>query len=347
MRASMAFAALLALTVPSFAAPPPAVVNANDGIFSAFQTHSLVGIGEWHGLAQELDYYQTLVRDPRFAEQVGNIVLETGSASQQATVDRYVNGEDVPYAQLRKVWSDVVGWVPTVPNIANANLYATIRAVNATLPPDRRIKVWLGEPAIDWSQISSKAQWQAIADQRESHAASLIKHEILDKGRKALVVYGIGHFGLYPGYDNVRTMIAATYPDAWYLVAPYVGYFQKACAARFERRTRTWPMPALASPVSGSSLGQDLVRPGCSPFDAAKVPPAALVLSNRNNYGLTSDALLYLGPRASLLKAGLLPDLYLDSDFRAELDRRNRIMTGKPLAAFSVDRNPAVPNPWE
>src|SRR3954465_1404755 len=103
----------LCLAAPAYAARPPKITNAADGIVSAFLSHPLVGLGEWHGLAQELDFYAVLVRDPRFANDVGNIVLEMGDASQQAVVDRYVNGENVPYNEIRKVWSDTVGAFPT------------------------------------------------------------------------------------------------------------------------------------------------------------------------------------------------------------------------------------------
>jgi hypothetical protein len=35
-------------------------------------------------------------------------------------VDSYVNGDMVPYAELRRVWSDQVGWFPLY--LANANV---------------------------------------------------------------------------------------------------------------------------------------------------------------------------------------------------------------------------------
>ena len=155
--AALAFAALWGFTAQAWAASQPGsasnIFGAGDGILAAFQSHPIVAIGEWHGLAQEHDLYAALLRDPRFAAEVGNVVLETGSESQQAVADRYVNGDAVPYGELRKVWSDVVGWVPTVTGLGSVNVYATIRAVNEKLPPDKRIKVWLGEPPIDWNQI--------------------------------------------------------------------------------------------------------------------------------------------------------------------------------------------------
>ena len=52
----------------------PTVTSATDGIFAAFQRRPIVAIGDNHGLAQEEDFYVALVRDKRFAEEVGNVV---------------------------------------------------------------------------------------------------------------------------------------------------------------------------------------------------------------------------------------------------------------------------------
>jgi hypothetical protein len=71
----LSFLFSLALAPQVWAQKTPPAVPAADGIFAAFATHPLVGIGEWHGLAQEADFYAALIRDPRFARDVGNIVL--------------------------------------------------------------------------------------------------------------------------------------------------------------------------------------------------------------------------------------------------------------------------------
>jgi hypothetical protein len=76
MKSLAVLSACLCLVLFAFGAPPR-IVNAADGIFAAFQNHPLVGLGEWHGMAQGLDFYAVLVRDPRFAKEVGNVVAET------------------------------------------------------------------------------------------------------------------------------------------------------------------------------------------------------------------------------------------------------------------------------
>jgi len=308
----------------------------------------VVGLGEWHGLAQMLDFYHMLLRDPRFAAEVGNVVLETGDAAQQAVIDRYVGGEDVPYAELRTVWSDTVGWFPTVTNAGSINLYATIRAVNSTLPPDKRIKVWLGEPPIDWPNIKTREAWEALEKQRDSYPAALIGREILAKGKKALVIYGAGHMGVYP-VPNLRKLVDEGHPGAFFIVTPYVGYAQKECAVRFEKHIKGWPTPTLVTPIRGSSLEKDIWRPGCNAFARADadrpLSDEQYAITGRNNLGLTSDGLLYLGPRKSLTFGPHDLDIYMDSEYRAEMDRRMVLRTGEHLTGYRFGQR-SVPRPF-
>ncbi|HKB95712.1 MAG TPA: hypothetical protein VKB94_02615 [Rhizomicrobium sp.] len=339
-------AALLAMSAPAAAAPPaPKVTPAADGIFDVFKTHPLVGLGEWHGLAQMLDFYVVLLRDPRFAKDVGNIVLEVGDAAQQGMIDRYVNGETVPYAELRKVWADTVGWFPTVTYSGSINIYSTIRDVNAKLPPEQRIKVWLGEPPIDWAAMKTKVDWEPLVKQRDTYPAELIEREILAKNKKALVIYGAGHMGIYTPDPVLRMLIDAKHPGALFVVTPYVGYAQKDCAARFERHIKGWPTPSLVTPIRGSTLEKDIWRKGCNPIARPKdLPESQFDVSGPNNLGLNSDALLYLGPRKALVTGPRDPDIILDLEYRAEMDRRMVLRTGKPMGPPNTARN--VPQPF-
>jgi len=69
-----------------------------------------------------------------------------------------------------------------------------VRAVNATLPRARRLRVLLGDPPIDWTKMHERAdhyQWLAM---RDSYPAALIQVEVLAKRRRALLVYGQLHF---------------------------------------------------------------------------------------------------------------------------------------------------------
>ena len=343
------FTALIAgLTLLSAQAPattPPTVSKAEDGIFAAFRTHPLVGMRETHSLAQQLDFYAALIRDPRFATEVGNVVMELGDAAHQGIIDRFVNGEYVPYAELRKVWADTVAWSPTMNVLGSINVYAAIREVNLTLPPERRIKVWLGDPPTDWSKITTKAQIDALQAQRDSFPASLIEQEILAKNRKALVIYGADHLRTGPKAekDNLLALVSRPHPGAFFLVMPYPGYIAADCAARIENHFKDQAAPVLVAPVRGSSWEPDLWRSGCSPA----VRPDNMTVEEYDallrDYMLTADGLLYLGPRDRLVTSPRDPDIYLDLDFRAEIERRNMLQFGKPLGGSTTRQNPVTP----
>src|ERR1051326_1140593 len=97
--------------------------------------------------------YNEVVRDPRFAEQVGNVVLEFGGAGAQDIIDRYVNGEDVSFTGLRHVWTDVVGWLPGpfywATSISSA-MYDLLPETSARTPDQDLV----GRPHNDWKKIN-------------------------------------------------------------------------------------------------------------------------------------------------------------------------------------------------
>ena len=127
---------------------------------------------------------------------------------------------------------------------------------------------------------------------------------------------------------------------------PYTGFLQKDCSAAFEQTHHDWPTPALAFPVRGSTIEDALRRTGCAverPGNTtinlpnkteaelaelqAKVATAFLDMLS----GINGDALLYLGPAATLTRTPQEPSIYLDAAYRAEINRRNQIRGLPPL----------------
>ena len=351
----MSLAAQVSLDDKSADSQAPTVTSAKEGIFTAFMTHPLVGIGDHHGMAQEEDFYAALIRDKRFATEVGNVVVEFGDAAQQGTLDRYLSGEDIPYEQLRKVWSDTVGWIPTVTALGYMNFYAQVREVNLGLPPEQRIHVWLGDPPVDWSKIRSKNDLSQVIGnlfaERDSYPADLIAAQILAKKKKALVIYGTSHFY---AEKRLKALVEQRQPGAFFLVTPYAGFIEKSCSDAFELAIHNWPHPALAVPVRDSNLKRLLRAPGCRfwPASAFSFPSneteseKAKEMADIEDWssGIAGDALLYLGPATSLTQSPIAPDLYLDADFRKEIDRRAFMMNRQHLTWPAVRNNPVSPS---
>ena len=344
------------------ALPPPTVRPAIEGLLAGFQNHPLVAIGNREDYAQEEDFYAALVRDPRFAREVGNVVVEFGSGAHQDIIDRYLNGGDVSFTDLRKVWSDVVGFnVPYA--IGYVNFFVQVRDVNRTLPQNQRIRVWLGEPPIDWSKIKGKAEFVRYYPQRDTHPAEIIEKEILAKHKKALVIYGSGHFYAFDGQMPMLALVEQKYPNTVFVVEMYTGYVTKACTEKFEQSVKSWPTPAVATPVMGSSLEDKMRRPGCDVVsrNEFKFPPSFTEIKKsqiiddveRNAEGLNADALLYLGKAAGLTQSPYEPSIYLDPDYRREMNRRVGLgfefeFDGSPIGPVPmtdsfVQKNPASP----
>ncbi len=296
------------------------VQPAIDGIFAAFESYPLVGLGDAHGLAQGMDFYAELVRDPRFARDVGNVVVEFGASGRQNVLDRYLAGETVPYTELRTVWTDTVGWIPTAGNLGFAKFFAAVREVNTSLAPDQRIRVWLGEPPIDWATATPDQALTAFRA-RDTHPAHLIVESVLAKGEKALVIYGFLHFG---SGDLMRGLVEAEHPGVFFVAVPYTNpHHPAACAPLLERAAEVWPTPALAAPARDGA--PEAVLRECASWDSG-------------SRVIQAEAVLFYGPLDALVRSPGLPDIYLDADYRLAVHRRSEIgRPALPLRPFRED----------
>jgi hypothetical protein len=188
---SLANATLIRAQLPQRAVPPtPRLPDESAGIdgiartlVSAFDQFDIIALGEAHERTQDSDLRIAVVRHPDFAKKVRSIVVEFGSTTEQPTLDRYIRGENISRAQLERVWK-------TTPQAANggwdaamyAEFFAAVRAVNAKLPPDARLRVLGGDPGPGDNRS------------RETTALSVLKEQVLQKHGKALVIYGAAHF---------------------------------------------------------------------------------------------------------------------------------------------------------
>lgn len=158
-----------------FAAPVAAAVPVEPiaAITEAFRTHEIVTLTDPHGNVQMQEFILSLIRDPRFPEAANDIVIETASARYQDAIDRFVRGDDVPIAVLRKAWEE-----HTVANSIGRQAEEFIRAVrdvNGRLSDARKLRVIAGDPPIDWDNITSSQDHRHWIELRDSHPADLVR----------------------------------------------------------------------------------------------------------------------------------------------------------------------------
>jgi hypothetical protein len=258
-------------------------------ILDAFRTHAVVALGEGpHGNEQGHAFRLSLVRDPRFADVVNDIVVESGSARHQDVADRFVRGEDVPAETLRLVFEDSATATPVWERPIYEEFFRAVRDVNRVRPEARQLRILLGDPPIDWAAVTSPADYRPWAFQRDSHPAALIQREVLDRSRKALVVYGDGHFQARSERPG-RSLIGILETSGARVFAVTTTFVD---LARVEPAVEGWRVPALAM-LPGTTIG---VAPYETFFGPA--PPTDFFRANpriEDHF----DAVLWLGPPSS------------------------------------------------
>lgn len=299
---------------------PAAVVPAIDGVLAAFRTAPVVALGEGgHGNTRTHAFRLALVRDPRFAETVNDIVVESGSARYQAVMDRFIDGGDVPRDLLRRAWEDTTATVPVFELPIYEEFFRAVRAVNASLPAERRLRVLLGDPPIDWTTIRTLNDFLPWNYQRDAHAAGLIRREVLAKGRRALVVYGDGHVWRRDLGKGIVTLLEESGVPVFAISAAGTG------GVTPPPESTAWPVPGLV-PLRGTALGRraftDVYAAGMSgphkPYEGVRFEDQF-------------DATLYLGPRTGSTDAVFPQELCADAEYVKERLRRINLARSTPV----------------
>jgi hypothetical protein len=284
-------------------------VDAISGIVDVFRSHQIVALGEGvHGNNQAHTFRLALLRDRRFASVVNDLVVEFGSGRYQTVMDAFVGGADVPYAELRKAWQNTTNPTPIWDSPIYEEFFRAVRDVNASLPRERRLRVLLGEPPIDWDRVRTYAEVAQWISRRGTHAVDVIAKEVLAKNRRAVVIYGDSHFRRYskwagsaPGEPAGPTLLnqieelGTTAFSIWTNTTVELERMQPDIAS--------WPIPSLTK-VRGTRLGGLDFKYFAG---MATDPPTRM----ENQF----DAVLYLGPVSAITQSLLSPSLCADADY--------------------------------
>jgi hypothetical protein len=312
--------------------PVPAIT----GLLELFATHPLVALGEVHGLQDEADFVNALLHHPAFPSTVQVIVVEFGNARHQAVVDRFVAGEPVAARDLRPVWREFIGW--GFDNLIYEQFFRTVRAINRTLLPGQRLRVFLGDPPVDWTQIrlTNEEEINTVMEQRDDHYTAVVQTNVLASGCHGLLISGLGHFVREwplkvpsPGPGNVVQRLERNHPGSVHVIFPHIGFGAETSA--LEPYLLDWPIPSLVSLQMTwlGELGAALHFGNFPPPPAGVEPPP---LKQGLTLGHLADSYLYLGPRSSLTRSNVNPAIYRgDEQYLSYLQRR------ESLGPFRVD----------
>jgi hypothetical protein len=293
---------------------PAAPIEPVSAILDAFRTHTVVALGEGpHGNEQGHAFRLLLIRDPRFAANVNDIVVECGNGRYQNVIDQYVRGERVSDEAFRKVFSDSSTQNAVCDHSIYAELVQVVRTVNASNSADFQVRVLLGDPPVDWNRVRTWEDLRKQAGNRNQFVFDLVNREVVQKHRHALIIYGDGHFQARS--DRPPRSILARLDSAGVRTLAIASSF--ADYAGIQPDVASWPVPSMAF-IRGTPIGH---KP-FSFFYGAPPPGAKWPIPLEDHF----DAILYLGPRSTMTMSHLPPELCAD---RAYMDMRTkRIVLG-------------------
>lgn len=244
----------LTATCSSAEAPLP-TTPVVDYITSAFKKHAVVALSELHGCVETFTLFTSIVRDPAFHAARADVVVEFGNARYQDVADRYVAGEAVAREDLERIWLDTT----QVSGIWGLSMYeqmlTAVRDANAALPPGRRMRVWLGDPPIDWSKVVSPAD-EDMNGWRDAHMASVVE-KVRQPNGKALVFVGGAHIARRVIFPDSLIHLLDLKPAPQALVVSVVDI--DAVAPALATEMRKWPERSAVT-VKDTWLGETDVK---------------------------------------------------------------------------------------
>ncbi len=172
-------------------------------------------------------------------------------------MDRYIKGEEVESSALKHVWQDTTGLTEEFDLTISEEFFRAVRTVNSKLSPERRLRVLLGDPPIEWEKVRTFEDVLKWGDQRDFYAADLIRREVLAKQRRALVIYGRGHFQRKNARTNFETddflagILTRGQPGKVFNIWPVGGTEE---LQRLPVGVAAWRVPSLAL-LKGTGLG--------------------------------------------------------------------------------------------
>jgi hypothetical protein len=331
---------------------PAVPLDPVEGILAAFKSHQVVALGEGdHNNEQGHAVRLSLIRDPRFAETVNDIVVEFGNSRYQDLMDRYVSGEDVPHAVLRQVWQNTTQAHEIWDVPIYQEFFEAVRQVNAKLPRERKLRVLLGDLPIDWDQIKTQEDLRK-AVRSDTVPAGIIEREVIARQRRALVIYGDMHYVRRNTYWMMEDKAAAEQRFAK-PVDTIVALLEKSRTKVFSIRTSfsdltalqpdisTWSAPKLTV-LAGTPLGQasflfyypdDIyIRRPDNTWEQVKADPKRSPLMQDQ-----FDAILYLGPAKSIAYSTLTRSACTDQEYLQMRIGRMKISAGTNAASVGKE----------
>jgi len=182
--------AIFTTYIPSFSQTERPIQS----IVQAYDSTSIVAFGEKHDQIEILEFYKSLLIDKTFQERVDDIVLELGNSFYQEILDKYIDGQNVSFEEVRNVWFNATNSLLQLGNFSAVEiLIKYIREINIELSVEKKFRVIAADPPVNWDEIKSPSDFWPFLGRRDLNFIKVIWEEVIDKKRNAFVIMGRRH----------------------------------------------------------------------------------------------------------------------------------------------------------
>ena len=300
--------------------------DATHAIIKAFESHSIVMLGEVHGNKQEYEFLRCLVASPDFEDRVDDLVLEYGNSLYQDIVDRYVAGERVPIEEVQKAWRNTTAIGP--PSPVYSWLYEAVREANGKRLKGHQMRIVLGDVYVNRDQVKTREDLGPFVANRDPYYASVVKDQVISRHRRSLLIMGFPHFlRSTEGPGLIEKELRAAGATTFVIVSGTnaVGRYDD-----LDKRFDSWTFPSIAL------LGDNWIgRLPALPIITGGTTPSA---PGETKLEDVADAMLYLGPRDTLTQLHTTRADLQGTTYGKEIDRRLEIMFGTRIDVVSEER---------
>ena len=163
-------------------------------LHDALKKYNIVGLDEGpHATLQGHKFLRSLISGPKVSNSIDYIILELANVTQQATLDKYISGQNVKLSDLKAIWR--VGTQAHNSTYGEAPVYLKFLQLirNLNSKNAHKIRLIAGDPAIKWNEINNINQYFSNISQRDVLPAKEAIRYGIDSNKKVLLIYGGEH----------------------------------------------------------------------------------------------------------------------------------------------------------
>ncbi len=309
-------------------------------IVQVFRKYPMVCLGEGsHAVADSHEIIRQILSDKNIKNIVDVIIVEFATERYQTVLDDFIQGKDVDFGELAKVWRDT-STSPIAPwdSPVYYELLKKVRENNRSLSPDKKIRILAGDPLIKWEEIKTRDDFRKFRVPRNQYASELAIEQAFELNKKVMIIYGglhLARMNVGPEGDPrnpITYRIQSRHPDS----VKYIEFMKPEdlritdCLSSLEKGKLYETRSHWVGKISAEYLFPGVYAPQ---YDKKLGEMTTNKKTLYKSYFVEDivDALIYIGPSKDWKIANGSQEAYQDDEYWAELNRRNQIRFNRPM----------------